>query len=79
MKYQKGTVFPQGKRVKMWYGKYLVYRKDQHGKEVCTRRTIALCPKAEMPKWKAEQKLNEIILKETKGVGPTPTLRRMIP
>jgi hypothetical protein len=74
MKYQKGTVFPQGKRVKMWYGKYLVYRRDQHGKEVCTRRTVALCPKAEMPKWKAEQKLNEIILKETKGVGPTPTL-----
>jgi hypothetical protein len=67
MKYQKGTVFPQGKRVKMWYGKYLVYRKDQHGKEVCTRRTVALCPKAEMPKWKAEQKLNEIILKETRA------------
>ena len=22
MKYQKGTVFVQGKRVKMWYGKF---------------------------------------------------------
>lgn len=74
MKYQKGTVFPSGKRVKMWYGKYLVYRRDQHGREVRVRRTVALCPKAEMPKWKAEQKLNEIILKESKGVGPTPTL-----
>ena len=28
MKYQKGTVFPSGKKVKMWYGKYL-----------CTERT----------------------------------------
>jgi hypothetical protein len=28
MKYQKGTVYPIGKRVKMWYGQYMVYRKD---------------------------------------------------
>jgi hypothetical protein len=31
-------------------------------------------PKASTPKWKAEQIPQEIILKETKGVGPTPTL-----
>jgi hypothetical protein len=32
MKYQKGTVYPSGKRVKMWYGQYLVYQKDREGK-----------------------------------------------
>ena len=74
MKYQKGTVYPSGKRVKMWYGKYLVYRKDRQGKEVCKHRCIKICAKANTPKWKAEQMLKEIILKETKGVGPTPTL-----
>src|SRR5271156_966015 len=74
MKYQKGTVYPSGKRVKMWYGKYLVYQKDRQGKEVRRQRNVALCPKANTPKWKAEQMLKEIILKDTKGVGPTPTL-----
>jgi hypothetical protein len=72
--HQKGTVYPIGKRVKMWYGQYMVYRKDQQGKEVRRQRNVALCPKANTPKWKAEQMLQEIILKETKGVGPTPTL-----
>jgi len=28
MKYQKGTVYPSGKKVKMWYGKYLIYGQD---------------------------------------------------
>jgi integrase len=74
MKYQKGTVYQIGKRVKMWYGQYMVYRKDQQGKEVRRQRNVALCPKANTPKWKAGQMLQEIILKETKGVGPTPTL-----
>lgn len=74
MKYQKGTVYLSGKRVKMWYGQYMVYKKDQQGKEVRRQRNVAICPKANTPKWKAEQLLQEIILKETKGVGPTPTL-----
>jgi hypothetical protein len=74
MKYQKGTVYLTGKRIKMWYGQYLVYRKDQDGKEVRKQRNVRICPKANTPKWKAEQMLQEIILKETQGVGPTPTL-----
>jgi integrase len=74
MKYQKGTVYPSGKRVKMWYGQYLVYQKDREGKEVRKQRNIKLCPKANTPKWKAEEKLRDIILKDTKGVGPAPTL-----
>ena len=74
MKYQKGRVYLSGKRVKMWYGQYLVYRKDQNGKEVRTQRNVSICPKANTPKWKAEQMLQEIILKESKGLGPTPAL-----
>jgi hypothetical protein len=74
MKYQKGTVYVSGKRVKMWYGQYLVYQKDRQGKEVRKRRNIKLCPKANTPKWKAEQILRDIILKEVKRVGSTPTL-----
>jgi len=74
MKYQKGRVYLSGKRVKMWYGQYLVYRNDQNGKEVRKQRNVRICPKANTPKWKAEQMLQEIILKECKGLGPTPTL-----
>ncbi len=74
MKYQKGTVYPSGKRVKMWYGQYLVYQKDREGKEVRKQRNIKLCPKAGTPKWKAEEMLRDIILKDTKGGGPTATL-----
>lgn len=65
MKYQKGTVYPRGTKVKMWYGKYTVYLRNKEGKEVSKRRNIALCPKAKTPKWKAEQMLHGIILKET--------------
>lgn len=75
MKYQQGTVYPSGKRVKMWYGKFLAYRKDQQGKEVRKYRCIKICPKANTPKWKAEQMLREIILRESKGAGMTPTLQ----
>ena len=57
MKYQKGTVYPRGKKVKMWYGKYLIYGQDQDGKEVRKHRNVPLCPKAGTPKWKAEQML----------------------
>ena len=69
MKYQKGTVYLRGEKVKMWYGKFLMYGKDQEGKEVRKHRNVAICKKAEAPKWKAEQMLREIILKETKGAG----------
>ena len=69
MKYQQGTVYVQGKTVKKWYGKYMVYSFDQGGKEVRRYRNIALCPKANTPKWKAEQMLRELILKECNGTG----------
>jgi integrase len=74
MKYQKGTVYLRGEKVKMWYGKYLIYGKDQDGKEVRKHRNVAICKKAEAPKWKAEQMLREIILKETQGAAIKGTL-----
>ena len=74
MKYQKGTVYLRGEKVKMWYGKYLIYGKDQDGKEVRKHRNVAICKKAEAPKWKAEQMLREIILKETQGAAIKATL-----
>ena len=40
MKYQKGTVYPRGQKVKMWYGKYTVYLRNEEGKEVGKRRNI---------------------------------------
>jgi len=74
MKYQKGTVYLQGQKVKKWYGKYLIYAHDQDGKEVRRHRNVAICPRANTPKWRAEQLLRELILKECNGVGPVPTL-----
>jgi hypothetical protein len=65
LKYQKGTVYPRGKKVKMWYGKYTVYFRDERGKEVGKRRNVPLCPKAGTTKWKAEEMLHALILKET--------------
>ena len=74
MKYQKGTVYLSGKKVKMWYGKYMVCQKNQDGKEVRSHRNVAICPKANTPKWKAQQMLQEIIVKESGGPGSVPTL-----
>jgi len=74
MTYQKGTVYLSGQKVKKWYGKYLIYGKDRDGKEVRRHRHVAICHKANTPKWKAEQMLQEIILKESKGAGFKSTL-----
>ena len=65
LKYQKGTVYPRGKRVKMWYGRYTVYFRDERGKEVGKRRNVPICPKAGITKWKAEEMLHALILKDT--------------
>ena len=77
MKYQKGTVYPRGRKVKMWYGKYTVYLRNEEGKEVGKRRNVPLCPKAGTPKWKAEEMLHALILQET-GV-PAKTSPGVIP
>jgi hypothetical protein len=51
------------------YGKFLMYGKDQQRKEVRKHRNVAICKEAEAPRWKAEQMLRKIILKETRGAG----------
>lgn len=65
MKYQKGTVYPRGQKVKMWYGRFTVYSRNEEGKEVGLRRNVPICPKAGTPKWKAEEMLHSVILSET--------------
>jgi hypothetical protein len=73
LKYQKGTVYPRGKTVKMWYGRYTVYFRDEKGKEVGKRRNVPICPKAGTTKWKAEEMLHALILKDTPlCVGDSP-------
>jgi integrase len=74
MKYQKGTVYLSGQKVKMWYGKYMVYQKNHDGKEVRSHRNVAICPKANTPKWKAQQILQEVIVRESGGPGRVHTL-----
>ena len=76
MKYQKGTVYPSGKKVKMWYGKYLIYGQDKEGKEVRKHRNVSICPKAGNPKWKAEQLLREMILKECGILTEIPSIQQ---
>jgi hypothetical protein len=76
MKYQKGTVYPSGKKVKMWYGKYLIYGQDSSGKEVRKHRNVPICPKAGNPKWKAEQLLREMILKECGILAEMPSVQQ---
>ena len=74
MKYQKGTVYLRRQKVKMWYGKYTVYFRNESGKEVGKRRNVPLCPKAGTPKWKAEQMLHTIILNETGVAAKTSSI-----
>jgi integrase len=52
----------------MWYGRFLLYQRDKDGKEVHKQRNVPICPKAGVPKTRAAQMLQQIILKE--GNGP---------
>ena len=45
MKYQKGTVYPSGKKVKMWYGKYLIYGQDSSGRRSGSTATSQSAPR----------------------------------
>jgi integrase len=58
----------------MWYGKYLIYRQDKDGKEVRKHRHVPICPKAGTPKWRAEQLLREMILKDCGAFSENPKL-----
>lgn len=72
-KYQKGTVYECGKRVKMWYGKYLTYTRDVEGKEIRRQRNIRICSSAYVTKLGAEEMLERIINKESRLFDSTPS------
>ncbi|MGH9615898.1 MAG: tyrosine-type recombinase/integrase [Acidobacteriaceae bacterium] len=63
MIYQKGTVYVKGTREKKWYGKFRVYLRDKNGQEVEHTRKVVLGPKAQMRKFEAERRLQEVIRK----------------
>jgi hypothetical protein len=62
LEYQRGTVFVQGKRRKMWYGKYRVWQKDSVTNEFSAKqRTRKIGPKSQLTKFAAEERLREMI------------------
>ena len=67
-RHQTGWVQETGKRVKKWKGHFFVYRTGTDGKERRHHRAVILGLKAQMRKWEAGKRLQEIIYKEN---GPT--------
>ena len=58
----------------MWYGRFMLYQRDCNGKEVSKQRNVPICPKAGVPKARATQMLEQIILKESTVPGKPATL-----
>ncbi len=69
IKYQRGTVYVRGTKPQMWYGRFMLYQRDGNGKEVSKQRNVPICPKAGVPKTRAAQMLEEIILRESTVPG----------
>jgi integrase len=69
IKYQRGTVYVRGQRPQMWYGRFMLYQRDCNRKEVHKQRNVAICPKSGVPKTRAAQMLEEIILRESTVPG----------
>jgi len=72
-RHQRGYVEETGKRVKSWKGHYFIYARQPGGEEKRIHTAVILGPKAGMPKWKAEEKLQGIIDKETATVNVVPS------
>ena len=72
-RHQRGSVREGGTRVKQWIGDYFVYEREPGGAEKRVHKTVRLGPRVGMPKWKAEQKLQGIIDKETATVNVRPS------
>ena len=67
-RHQTGWVHETGKQVKKWKGHFYIYRTGTDGKERRHHRAVILGLKAQMRKWEAGKRLQEIIYKEN---GPT--------
>ena len=67
-RHQSGCVHETGKKFKKWKDHFYVYRTGADGTERHHHRAVILGLKAQMRKWEAEKRLQEIIYKEN---GPT--------
>ena len=66
-RHQNGWVEETGKKVKKWNGRYYVYLKQSDGAEHRKHRSVILGLKAQMRKWEANTKLEDIIERQTGG------------
>jgi hypothetical protein len=73
LEYQRGTVFVQGKRRKMWYGKYRVWQNDRStGVSSAKQKTKKIGPKSEFTKFAAEERLHEMIAADNASAPSLP-------
>jgi integrase len=73
LEYQRGSVFVQGKRRKMWYGKFRVWQKDPSTNTFAAKqKTKKIGPKSEMTKFAAEERLRDIIATENASAPSLP-------
>ena len=72
-RHQRGWVEETGKHVVKWKGHYFVYERQLNGTEIRRHRAPILGIKAEMKKWEAEKRLQEIIDRETGGTAVHPS------
>ena len=72
-RHQRGFVEEVGKRVKQWKGHYFIYARQPDGEEKRIHKSAILGPKSGTPRWKAEEKLQGIIDKETATVNVRPS------
>jgi integrase len=72
-RHQRGFVEESGKRIKTWAGHYFIYQRQPDGREKRIHKQVNLGPKSGTPKWKAEQRLQGIIDKETATVNVVPS------
>jgi integrase len=73
LEYQRGSVFVQGKRRKMWYGKYRIWQKDASTNTFSAKqRTKKIGPKSELTKFAAEERLRGMIAAENARTSSLP-------
>src|SRR6185437_5944091 len=73
LEHQRGTVFVEGKRRKMWYGKYRVWHKDTETNTwTAKHKTKKIGPKSDLTKFEAEQKLRDIIAADNDSAPSLP-------
>jgi len=69
-RHQYGWLEVRGKRVKRWYGHYIVYQKGADAKERRRHIGVQLGAKAKLCKWEAKDKLSEIIMAASENIPP---------